>query len=662
LRQWGLKLHGSAASTDNVYIYTDEFGVQLDETRSLLVDGLTGEDPLKASGYDTINAAAITTASLIDLTPGSISRIAKRVLTIDESSWIEAAIAGDGDDVIIGNKLDNKLSGGQGNDRFIANEGNDLIDGGKGFDQLVCNANRKDFSLVKIDEYWTLTDLRKNNPINYGQDKICGIERLVFNDQFLDLNLSNHSPLISGELPSLRFSSDVVFNQTLNSLVFRDQDVDNANGDSLSYSLKLKDGRSLPAWLTFNPDSLELYGQPYPAITGEYSLEITATDAFGASAALDFSLTITGGSTVNTNPIAPTNVAWSLDISNPAGEVHGYNVGDTFDVKLNAADTSNPDGILSVFSGYTDLHYDPKLIRAIELNHSDSFKVFRAGTNDSENGVIKDLGASLSSFAPITDTCVATVRFEIIRAGDVELSLRPSLSRYLETTVFGLDGDQRPFSSFEAKTISLSAPQADLAVNKFELKQGRSEQGIIEFDYEISNYGHGNSQGTWIKLRLSDDQKLNKESDPVVWQKYMEIDALTGISSTGGQAAMVQLPRDILYRHALAEDLRYPSFGTLSTSKDWLFLSVESESEAGDALIDNNTRSNSISYFPWDVDNNGRVTMSDAIAMVNRIGEAPLINGYSQPYDLNGDMLITQSEAMAVYERIGLQFGPINNL
>ena len=142
----------------------------------------------------------------------------------------------------------------------------------------------------------------------------------------------------------------------------------------------------------------------------------------------------------------------------------------------------------------------------------------------------------------------------------------------------------------------------------------------------------------------------------------MEIDALTGISSTGGQAATVQLPRDVLYRHALAEDLRYPSFGTLSTSKDWLFLSVESESEAGDALIDNNTRSNSISYFPWDVDNNGRVTMSDAIAMVNRIGEAPLINGYSQPYDLNGDMLITQSEAMAVYERIGLQFGPINNL
>lgn len=83
-------------------------------------------------------------------------------------------------------------------------------------------------------------------------------------------------------------------------------------------------------------------------------------------------------------------------------------------------------------------------------------------------------------------------------------------------------------------------------------------------------------------------------------------------------------------------------------------MQVEPESPEGDSLAVNNTRSVGITYFPWDVDSNGRVSMSDAIAMLNRIGPAPSLNGHTQIHDLNGDAYITQSEAMAVFERIGL--------
>ena len=49
----------------------------------------------------------MSSGSLINLTPGSTSQIAKRELSIDAHTWIDAAIGGDGDDVISGNQLDN---------------------------------------------------------------------------------------------------------------------------------------------------------------------------------------------------------------------------------------------------------------------------------------------------------------------------------------------------------------------------------------------------------------------------------------------------------------------------------------------------------------------------------------------------------------------------
>ena len=187
-------MHGSQASADDVFIYTDEFADLLDERRSVLLDGLEGDDP-HAAGYDTLNAAAVSSGSLINLTPGSTSQIAKRELSINAHTWIDAAIGGDGDDVISGNQLDNALSGGRGNDRFIASSGNDQIDGGKGFDQLIYNANRTDFELLQINGAWTLNDLREDSPKHYGQDNLSNIERIVFNDEIFDLNLNNRAKL-----------------------------------------------------------------------------------------------------------------------------------------------------------------------------------------------------------------------------------------------------------------------------------------------------------------------------------------------------------------------------------------------------------------------------------------------------------------------------------
>jgi VCBS repeat-containing protein len=65
-------------------------------------------------------------------------------------------------------------------------------------------------------------------------------------------------------------------------------------GDVLTYSARLADGGSLPAWLVFDPHSLTLAGTPPHGEAGQiYSVRVTATDRVGATAEDILAITIT---------------------------------------------------------------------------------------------------------------------------------------------------------------------------------------------------------------------------------------------------------------------------------------------------------------------------------------------------------------------------------
>ena len=105
-----LTAYGSAPTTDNVYRYTDEFAAAAasDNTRTTLTD--------TNGGHDTIDAAAVTSNSTIDLTRGSVSSIAGQSVTIAATTTIENVFGGDGNDTITGNSADNHLVGDRGDD------------------------------------------------------------------------------------------------------------------------------------------------------------------------------------------------------------------------------------------------------------------------------------------------------------------------------------------------------------------------------------------------------------------------------------------------------------------------------------------------------------------------------------------------------------------
>lgn len=187
LQGWTLTLTGKPASEDDTYVFTNEFAqsVAAEAVRGTLED---------EAGIDTLNAAAVTSASAITLIPGTTSTINGASLVIGANTVIEHAVGGDGNDTVIGNAAVNSLRGMRGDDRLIAGEGadtleggrgNDTLDGGPGLDIAVFAGRGLEYAAVRIEALWSVEDLVSARD---GSDLLAAIERLQFSDLSLVLD------------------------------------------------------------------------------------------------------------------------------------------------------------------------------------------------------------------------------------------------------------------------------------------------------------------------------------------------------------------------------------------------------------------------------------------------------------------------------------------
>ncbi|NBD31953.1 MAG: hypothetical protein GVY17_03005, partial [Cyanobacteria bacterium] len=58
-----------------------------------------------------------------------------------------------------------------------------------------------------------------------------------------------------------------------------------------------------------------------------------------------------------------------------------------------------------------------------------------------------------------------------------------------------------------------------------------------------------------------------------------------------------------------------------------------------------------ITYFPWDIDGSGQVTPSDAIFVINRLGQTA--NAENALADFDGSGEITPTDSIAAINRLG---------
>ncbi len=124
-----LETFGAAPTVNDAYIFTDEYSDFAGHAghRTRIAD--------KNGGTDTVNAAAVTSDSIIHL-DGTTSKIDGVRLALKN---MENAIGGDGNDEIFGNASDNSIRGMRGEDQILGGAGDDTFrfDTGDGKDTII---------------------------------------------------------------------------------------------------------------------------------------------------------------------------------------------------------------------------------------------------------------------------------------------------------------------------------------------------------------------------------------------------------------------------------------------------------------------------------------------------------------------------------------------
>ncbi|WP_022697302.1 S8 family serine peptidase [Euryhalocaulis caribicus] len=127
-----LEFYGGTPDNDDLYVFTEEFSDYAG------VDGHSTVFGDSNGGTDTLNAAAVTSNTMINLGAGAgtIDGVA-----VTSSGGIENVFTGDGDDILFGDASDNWLRTGRGDDIIYGSAGADTLDGGEGEDWVLYTAS-----------------------------------------------------------------------------------------------------------------------------------------------------------------------------------------------------------------------------------------------------------------------------------------------------------------------------------------------------------------------------------------------------------------------------------------------------------------------------------------------------------------------------------------
>ena len=293
------------------------------------------------------------------------------------------AVDGYDDLTVTGNTLNNGLWGNSGNNTLTGGLGNDFLSGGRGNDVYTFNlGDGQDFidNTDVIDDVpngieGAIDTLHFGSGISdtdvlafkYGDNmflKIKGttdqigfsnyygaettvdgqaadrkIDRVEFAngvvwDQAMiqvvvDRASNNQAPTVNSYLPTLQARAGSVYAYTIAANTITDPDP----WDSITYSVKMSDGSSIPAWLTFDPATRTLSGTPTTGDVGTLQFFLWGTDNYGYSALTFVNMTIAAP---NRAPVVSTALS---DQTAAQGGAFNYTMAANAFTDLDAGDT-----------------------------------------------------------------------------------------------------------------------------------------------------------------------------------------------------------------------------------------------------------------------------------------------------------------------------------
>ena len=428
LIDWTLIAHGDSIVDDDTYFFTDEF------------DGIPGTNYLLAdsSGTDTLNAAAVTSNSDIDL--DGTSTIAG--FSFNTGSQIENAYAGDGNDTINGNSGDNTLMGGRGNDTIVGEGGDDTA---------YYLGDRSGFTVNTVGGITTVTDISTAGAdADEGTDTLSGVEFIQFADQTIAIN--------SGPQPNVA-PTDLALSKTN----FNENNVGAAVGNVTVTDPNVGDTHTI----TVDDTRFQVVGgllrlKPGLSIDHEIedsvTLQLTAEDQDGLDYSESFTITVNDVNEVPTD-IAVSNL--SVDENDAGANIGNVTVtdpddGDTHSITVDDSRFEVVGGVLRLVGGQSldhetedsvtiqltaedsgGLDYSESVTITVNDLNEDPTDIALSGTSIAEN----DAGATVGNVT-VTDpddgdshtVTVDDTRFEVV-GGVLRLKAGQSLDHETEDSV-----------------------------------------------------------------------------------------------------------------------------------------------------------------------------------------------------------------------------------
>ncbi len=240
------------------------------------------------------------------------TNLSDRLYGYDGSDTLES---GAGNDVLTGGTGDDLLNGGGGRDTYVFNIGN-------GIDTVIDAAQNGIGNIASFGPGITMDDLSFTQDgttltISYGTAgdaivvenfDLTGVNgtEVIDTFEFSDgsvisyRELTNHAPVAEEPLSALTATQDQPFVFQIPATAFSD-----ADGDQLTYHVSVSGYDTPPEWLSFDPATLILSGTPGNDHVGAFTVEVSATDPFGATAGQSFSVTVEN---VNDAPMVVTQL------------------------------------------------------------------------------------------------------------------------------------------------------------------------------------------------------------------------------------------------------------------------------------------------------------------------------------------------------------------
>jgi parallel beta-helix repeat protein len=490
-------------------------------------------------------ASATDTTSVADVLTSLIDSVAAAVGVINGTSGKDTLTGTSGNDQLFGLAGADTLNGGGGNDILVGGAGIDKLTGGSGADLFrftsiqdtyrtaTTSANDliTDFDITadKIDvSTLGFTGLGNgyNNTLSISYSASTGrtyikdfvpdasgnrfelalqgnylstlkASNFVFTTETLP---ANHAPVLSDPLQDSTATENAPFSYSLPKTAFSD-----ADGDLLTYTAFLQDGKPLPAWVTFDPATLTFSGTPDDDAAGVYNFLVTATDTKGASASDVFALTVAD---------APPTTITGTD----AGETLTGTSHQDLILGLDGADTINGNASNDVIEGGGGRD---------NLTGGDGADTFRyTALSDSYRDYDAD-GATVTD--TITDFTVGVDKIDVSGLGILGLGNGSNHTLYITTSTDG------------SKTYVKSA-ETDADGNRFEIAlQGNYATTLSTSDFVFAERAQqdilflptlGQSNARLLRMTEDDDQSgitemvkgLTKYTDYDVRSQFTDAD------------------------------------------------------------------------------------------------------------------------------------------